>query len=251
MLSSRTGYTEVKTGTDIHSMWSDNRTWLYVDGTVLYQMDAIYGTKVIRSDLHPGARMSYTPRNDRIYYTNGYQKGYVKAGIDHAFTDPLKNYKVPLPAGQLIEEYKGCLYVAVDKTIYIGDPLCDYYDIRTGYKAFADYVNMMRAVDEGIYVSSDRIWFWKGKGADEFLCEDAYSSKAIMHTDLRLNGKFIDENIHGNIAMWTGENGICLGDNNGTVTNLTAERYTFTARGRGAAFVRKSSHVRHYINSLY
>lgn len=249
-IKSRSGFTSVKTGTDIHSMWSDNKTCLYVDGTTLYQMDAIYGTTIIRADLHSGARMSYAPFNDRIYYMNGYQKGYVKGGVDYAFTDPAENYKNPIPAGQLIEEFMGCLYVAQDSKLYIGDPLCDYYDIRHGYKYFTNYINMLRAVDNGIYVSDDRIWFVKGKGADEFVRDEVYPSKAIMYTDIRVNAKYIDDRLSGNVAMWTSINGICLGSN-GAVTNLTEARYTFTERGRGTAFMREKSNVRHYINSIY
>jgi hypothetical protein len=251
LIKSRSGYTSVKTGTDIHSMWSDNKVWLYVDGSVLYQMDVIYGTKTIRSDLTLGHRMSYVPFNDRIYYTNGHQKGYVKSGVDYAFTDPAKNYKKPLPAGQLIEEFMGCLYVAVDKMLYISDPLCDYYDIRKKYKQFAFYINMLRAVDDGLYVSDDRIWFCKGKGADEFIRDEVYPSQAVMYTDLQINSKYIDDSLSGNIAMWTSANGICIGDNSGIVSNLTEARYIFTERGRGTAFLREKSNVRHYINSIF
>jgi hypothetical protein len=250
-IKSRSGYASVKTGTDIHSMWSNGKVWFYVDGSILYQMDEIYGTKTIRSDLTKGAQMSYAPWNDRYYYTNGYQKGYVKNGVDYAFTDPAQNFKKPLPAGQLIEYFNACLYVAVGKILYIGDPLCDYYDTRKGYKQFSNYINMVRAVDDGLFVSDDRVWFVKGKGADEFTRDEVYPSKAIMHTDVRVNAKYIDDQMSGNVAMWTGENGICLGDNSGNVMNLTEARYTFTARGRGTGFIRENGNVRHYINALY
>ena len=251
-VASRPGYTEVKPGTDIHSMWSDGNIWLYVDGAVLYQMDEIYGTKIIRSDLTIGARISYAPWNDRVYYMNGYQKGYVKGGADYAFTNPSREFKEPLPAGQFIEYFMGCLYVAKDNILYQSDPLCDYYDIRTGYRIFKDRITLLRGINEdGIYVVDSETWFLKGKANEDFERENINPYPAIPFTDIVVNGKFVDDGIEGDIVIWTAENGICMGDGKGKVTNITEARYTFTARGRGTGFIRENGNIRHYINSLY
>jgi len=249
-LSSRSGYTSVKTGADIHSMWSDGSTWLYADGSTLYEIDVNYAVRSLRSDLISGA-ISYAPFNDRIYYTNGYQIGYIKDNADNALPAPGREFKEPLPAGQLIEYFMGCLYVAKDNILYISDPLCDYYDVRTGYRIFKGRITLLRAVDEGLYVSDDKVWFIKGKGNEDFVRDEAYPVRAIPHTDVRIAGKYIDDSMTGNVAMWTGENGICLGDNTGNVINLTDARYTFTARENGTGFIREISNKRHYINSLY
>lgn len=249
-IASRSGYTSVKTGTDIHSMWSDGSTWLYADGSTLYEIDINYVVRSLRSDLKSGV-LSYAPFNDRIYYTNEYQIGYIKDNADNGLPAPGREFKEPLPAGQLIEYFMGCLYVAKDNILYISDPLCDYYDVRTGYRIFKGRITMVRAVDEGLYVSDDKVWFIKGKGNEDFIRDEAYPVRAIPHTDVRIAGKYIDDSMTGNIAMWTGENGICLGDNTGNVINLTDARYTFTVRGRGTGFVREKSNIRHYINTLY
>jgi hypothetical protein len=250
-ISSRAGYDDVLTGTDIHSLWSDNTTCLYVDGGTLYQMKTGYNTVALRTGLTLGARMTYAPVNDRIYYTNRHQIGYVKAEASILLTDPALEFKMPLPPGQFIEYYRGCLYVAADTILYISDPLCDYFDIRTGYKLFTSPITLLRAVDEGLYVGDDKIYWVQGKGADEFDRDLAYSYRAIPYTDVRVNGQNVGDGIKGNVAIWTCENGICIGDNAGAVVNITEARYTFTACGRGAGFVRENNNVRHYINTLY
>lgn len=250
-VSSRPGYTSVKTGSDIHSMWSDGVSCLYADGATLYKLGTGYATLSLRSDLTPGTRLSYAPFNDRIYYTNEYQIGYVKDDADNALAYPNREFKTALPVGQLIESFMGCLYVAKDNILYISDPLCDYYDIRYGYRIFNSRITLLRAVDTGLYISDDQVWFIKGKGNDEFERDNPYPSRAIPHTDIRIPGKYIDDSMPGNVAIWTGENGICLGDNSGNVINLTDARYTFTARGRGTGFIREVNNIRHYINSLY
>jgi hypothetical protein len=195
--------------------------------------------------------MSYAPFNDRIYYTNEYEIGYVKNNTSTLLTDPVLEFKMPLPAGQLIEYYRGCLYVAKDDVLYISDPLCDYFDIRKGYKRFASKITLLRAVDEGMYVGDDKIWWVNGKSGDDFERTETYSVRAIPLTDVRTNGQNVGDGLKGNVAIWTGENGICLGGNDGNVINLTESRYTFTAHGKGSGFIRENASIRHYINSLY
>lgn len=250
-LSSRSGYDDVLSGSDIHSMWSDGVICLYVDGGTLKQLYSDYTTHDLRSGLTLGARMSYTSFNDRIYYTNGYEIGYVQLIIDYPLVDPVLEFKLPLPAGQFIECFMACLYVAVGKVLYISDPLCDYYDVRTGYRRFNEQITMLRAVDDGLYVSDDRIWFVKGKGNEDFECIEVYSHRTISYTDICINGQDVGDGMKGNIAIWTGENGICAGNNDGVVVNLTESRYTFAFTNQGAGFVRSKNNVQHYINSLY
>lgn len=251
-ISSRSGYGTAGTGgADIHSLWSDNVTCLYVDGAILYQRNTDYTGIPLRYGFTCGVRMSYAPFNDRIYYTNGYEIGYVKTNASMLLVDPALEFKMPLPAGQLIEYYKGCLYVAKEGVLYISDPLCDYFDIRKGYKQFAGKITLLRAVDEGLYVGDDKIWWVNGKSGEDFERTEAYSIRAIPFTDVRTNGQNIGDGIKGNVAIWTGENGICVGGNDGNVVNLTEARYTFTAGGRGAGFIKENANVRFYVNSLY
>jgi hypothetical protein len=250
-LKSRSGYTSVKAGADIHSLWSDGKTCLYVDGQILYQLLAGYSVIAIRSGLSYKRRMSYVPINDRVYYTNGEVIGYVSKNADNHLPAPGREFKEPLPPGKFIEYYRGCLYVAGGNVLYISDPLCDYYDTRTGYKLFSAEITMLRSTDGGIYISDDRVWFVKGRGPDEFDRDEVYPSQAIPYTDLKVPGKYIKDGLEGEVAMWTSQNGICMGGGNGEVVNLTDERMIFDPTAQGAAFLKEVGHVRHYINSLF
>jgi hypothetical protein len=252
-LSSRGGFTSIGlTGTNIHSLWSDGDTAFYVDGNSLYQFNYPVTTGyLIRSGLTVNALMSYAVFNNRIYYSNGYQIGYIKNSVNYDIVNPVLTFKQPLPPGEFIEYFKGCLMVAKENVLYISDPMCDYYDIRNGYKQFSANINMVRSVDNGVYVSYGGVYFMKGLGNDEFALFDAYPFSAIPHTDVLLNGSFLGGDEKDGVAMWTGEDGICYGNNNGEVTNLTEARYTFTPYSKGAALVREKSNVRHYINSIF
>jgi hypothetical protein len=248
---SRPGYDNVLSGADVHSLWADGEYCFFVDGTILYRMDTAYTKTSIRTGLQLAARMSYVRVNDRIYYTNGFQCGYVTGNTSVNFPDPAREFKVSLPAGQLIDYYRGLLLMAKGNKLYISDPLCDYYDIRKGYRIFKSNITMVRPVDDGIYVSDGKVYFLKGNSNDEFIRDEVYPAGAVSFTSVKINGKYISDDISGNVAMWTGENGICFGDNSGKVVNLTEANYNFTAHGRGAAFIREKLNERHYINSLF
>jgi hypothetical protein len=250
-IASRPGMADIVSASDIHSLWSNNEVAYFVDVQTLYQLYTNWTTRAMVSGLRLNARMSYAPWNNRVYYTNYFEIGYLKSSEAFLLTDPSRNFKVPLPAGQLIEYYKTCLLVAKDNILYISDPLCDYYDTRHGYRVFSSDITLLRAVDKGLYVGDDKVYWISGDGNDEFEKIEAYSHRAIKFTDVRVNGQYIGDRMDGKVAIWTGDNGICVGNNSGTVLNLTEFRYTFTETNQGSGFVRDINNVRHYINSLY
>jgi hypothetical protein len=192
--------------------------------------------------------------NDRVYLTNKSYIGYYKNFSVTAVPAPTTNYKLPLPAGQRIEYYRGRLYVAKGNVIYIADALCDHYDIRTGFRVFENDITMLRAVDNGIYVSDGNTWFLQGAEPDEFQRTKVSDSDAIPYTDSIISGLYVGSGIAGNMAIWTSTYGICIGDNTGVVKNLTSDRYYMSSGtsgyGMGDCAVRNKNGQVHYITSL-
>jgi hypothetical protein len=215
-------------------------------------MGDFVSTIAVRGSLTLGARMSYVLVNDHVYYTNGYQCGYVHNNADNAFMDPARNFKQPLPAGSHIEHFMASLFMSVRNVLYIADPLTTYWDTRYGYKLFQDDITMVRACDNGLYVSDKRkVWFLRGKGNDDFEMVEVESEPAIPFTDVRTSADSIGYGVEGDVVIWTSSTGICIGDSGGSVKNLTDDKYLLTEHGRGAAFIRDVDNIKHYINSLY
>lgn len=250
-LSTRPGYSSFLSGADVHSLWAEGEFCFYVDGNSLYKVKPDFSTILIRSGLTLKARMGYAVFNDRVYYSNGYQCGYVQGFGDFRFTDPQIPFKTPLPAGSHIEVFMGCLYVSLGNVLYVGDPLCDYFDVRDGYRLFTDDITAIRAVDTGIYVSDKKTWFLKGTGNEDFDRYLADEAQIIPFTDLKVDANSLGRDEKGNIAFWTSTEGICIGDNAGNVNNVTRAVYRLEQYGRGSAFIRDRGNIKHYINSLY
>jgi len=249
ILTTRQGSDLKLAGTDIHSLWSDGETCLFVDYDTLYRLEIDYTSTSVLSGLLPGARMSYAPWNDRIYLTNGSYIGYYKDSAT-ALSDPSITYKLPLPPGQRIAYYRGRLYVAKGSVLYISDALSDHYDVRSGYRAFENDITMLIPVDNGLYVADGRTWFVPGTEPEEFQKMMVYDADVIPFTDKNINGENIGDGSVGKMAIWVASDGICLGDNNGQVKNLTRVRYAMSTHGEGGAAVRKEDGLTHYITTL-
>ena len=250
-LSSRAGRTKLISGGDVHSVWADGKFAFYVDGGSLYQIQPDFTAVFIRSGLTLGMRMSYAVFNDKVYYCNGFQCGFVRNFTNYDYVDPQMDFKTPMPAGKFIDVFMGCIYTSVANYLYISDPLCDYYDVRTGYRIFAADIKMIRGLDLGVYVGDSKVWFLKGLSNEDFDKLDAYPESVIPHTDVKLPSEFLGVQAKGDVAIFTCNDGICYGDNSGNVVSLTKDRYVLPYHSNGAAFLRDINQVKHYINSMF
>lgn len=74
----RKGRVKVHTATDsIHSLWSDRKQTLFVDGEDLYHLSSSYELSLVRSGLAKGLPVSYENVGGDIYYSNGLISGKV------------------------------------------------------------------------------------------------------------------------------------------------------------------------------
>jgi hypothetical protein len=259
VLSTRPGSDLKLAGISIHSLWSDEKDLcLFVDGSTLHRLNLAYTALEIGTI--GSNRMSYAQWNDRVYMTNGTYIGYFRDNVLSGLTDPSVTYKLPLPAGKFIAYHQGRLYVASGKILYISDALCDHYDIRTGYRVFANNITMLIAVDKGLYVSDGVTYFLSEKrlfsdDPAELRRDQILDSDAIPYTAIVVNGKYLGDGVQGNgvqgnCALWVSTDGICLGNSDGTVKNLTRSRYSMSTHGVGSAAVRNVSETVHYIATL-
>ena len=248
-LVTRSGYDLKVSGTFMHSLWSDGVKCFFVDESKLYQLQPDYSITEILAGLTYGNRMSYASFNDKIYMTNGVYIGYFLDEAMHSILDPGINYKVPLPAGQHIAVYMSRLLVARENVLYIGDVLCDHYDIRAGYRTFESRITMVRPVNNGgIYVSAGKTWFMSMD--DNFTRKQVFDHEAVPYTDVLVGGDDVGDGVKGSVAVWTSRQGICVGEGTGTVKNITEDKHTISDCGIGGAVIRNNNGVKHYITTL-
>jgi hypothetical protein len=229
-------------GAGIHSLWGNGETCLFVEGQDLKLLNADFTATTIRAGVGE-SRMAYAESARRVYYTNSRALGYVQERAGHAFPAPVMTYKIPMPAGHLIEWYNGRLYVAREKEIWASDPMYPgQTDSRKGFKQFAGRITLMRAIrNTGIYVSdSFKTYLLAGLDMNEFALVPKADFPAILGTDVKVEGSYIGQDgLSGEAALWLSPIGLCVGGEGGVFKCLTEFHYRPLSTGEGAAIVKQ------------
>ena len=254
----RTGYTKKLTPSGrVHSLWANDRICLYIDGSTLKRLFKDYTASIIRSNV-TSLPMDFVDVNEEVYYSSASVNGYVKNGVNVQFSDPGINFKQKPPPGQHIENYNGRNYIAQNHTIWITDAYAfGRVDMRKGFISMKDEVTMIKAVDDGIYVSigdiNDRssVIFFGGPGPEDFTYKVVADYGAIEGTAVKPRSAFVGDGIEGTTVMWVSRKGICLGANGGRFTNLTAGRYEVTENRYGAGYFRLRNGLPQYVATLW
>ena len=250
-ISVREGNTLELPGTGIHSLWAEGDVCFFVSANSLYRLSTAYTSELLYSGLIVNTRMTYVKVNSRVYMTDNFFIGYYSSSAIFALPSPVQKYKLPLPAGKFIRYYRGCLYVARGKVLYISDALCDHYDIRTGYRVFSGDITLLEAVDNGLYVSDGSTWFITGKGADEFERQKVADEDAIPYTATVITGEDVgEEGISETVVFWVSTAGICVGMNGGKIKFITSGKYSIPSGNQGCSMVRKQNGQVHYVVTL-
>lgn len=232
-----------------HSIWSDGKQAYFVEGSSLKRLWENYSAETIRALLAPSLPMVYCPVNYLVACSNGVDLFLIENGIASDFAFSSANFKERVLAGHILAEFGRRLYVAVDNAIYYTDADdIERLDERDDPFVFPSRITMILPMESGIFISADRLYWMGGKGPDEFTLQEVNSYPAIEGTGIREDGKYLGiDGVSGPVALWTSEQGICLGLDNGTVENLTLGKIDFTAQKRGTAIVRKRNGLNQYV----
>lgn len=259
-LSLRPGRNLGLPGIGCHSGWSNGREAYFVEGTALKRFYPPDSSAIVRLGLTPGLAMAFCQVNDVIAYGNGKERGVLETGQDMPAFVPNDPHKEPMVAGSLLAFFNGRLYAARDKVLYCSDSL----DVPGGIESmderfcvvavFASTIRLLQPVEGGLFVSdSDETFFLSGTDpqAGEFRQRLVAPYPAIQGTavgvkadQLRIDG------LSGLVALWTSEQGICLGTSDGQMINLSEGTVAIDPGRQGAAILRRNKGQAHYLTVM-
>lgn len=258
MPETRLGQVSISDG-PTHSAFCDGGTaYCAQDGasyTALYRINADFSltpivdyTSGLATDFTKGAYFSYTQVGSKVFFTNGYQKGYLIDGVSYAW--PVGVYKGPdeqsefsqAPTCNIIAYFDGRMWVAVDHTIYCSLPY------KLGLFRFAKYyfklsttVKMIRPVASGVWVSnstttgfikhSDK---WDGHTYERKAQVPAHLGSDYCRLSDLSNSQW---QIPGLSAVWSSDEGKTIGTPDGQLINVTSKKLVYPAGSRGATVV--------------
>jgi hypothetical protein len=250
-ISRRSGYASLLSGS-YHSLWAslDESICLGVKTGTLYRINTDWTATLLRSNVTDN-RMDYAFKNGKAFYTNNVVIGYIEDGANNLFATPSLTFKrAPFP-GKLIECYRGRIYIGKANVMFHTDALGFRIDMRKGFKQFAEELTMIKAVDSGLFVSDTLGTYFLGGPSPFKMSLRKVEDAAIYGTAASILAEKIKPELSGLACVFTTTNGVCLGMGDGTVINLSQNKYKIPTASQGAGLLRDSDDMRQYIARLY
>lgn len=145
----------------------------------------------------------------------------------------MTQFMQPMPPGQLIEYYNGRLYVAVGNMVVFTEALrYGVYHPQFNYYMFPERVTLLKAVDDGLYISSDITYFIKGEPKPNAKAGALPADLTPILPYKAIEGATCDLSYTHDV-MWLSERGFVLGGGGGAVKNLTEDRIAMDIAQRG------------------
>jgi hypothetical protein len=238
-ISRRKGYSQVLSLSDCHSIYNAGSYCIFVHGDALATLESDYSYSNIRN-VTVGARVSYAQVGDKVFYCNGYEKGYVQDRTSYAWEvgeyvgpETTKTFSSP-PVGHLLELFSGRLYIAVDDVIWYTEPFnYSAVDNARNFMPLESRVRMIKAVKDGLWVSDSKSTFWlSGNSVNDMQHVAVCNYPAIEGTAVTFSDTESDK-----MVVWTSTQGICIGGPGGQFKNLTRTKLWYPDSTKGAGFV--------------
>ena len=247
-ISRRKGYTQ-RSATSAHSLFATDDLCFFVSGSSLYMLHSDYSSTALMT-VTAGARMSYAPVNEQVYFTNGFEKGVFQDGsisaweLPSTFVGPntTRTFVGP-PLGSIVRHYKGRIYVVQANFVFYSEPL-DYsrFDMTRNFVPFEKDIILFQPLSDGFWVgTSNGMEYLAGSEPKDFQRNAVTDLVPIQHSEAPFTGKLvltegglplIDPSAPGPALIWLTKQGVCYGAPGGNFFNLTRAKLAELPSGR-------------------
>jgi hypothetical protein len=188
-----------------------------------------------------------TPNGSELYHHRTVAYAATGAIVDQTRQRPAeKIYKQPMPGGEFVRGFRGRLYVATGRWLWISDPL-DYgvSDVRGGWKTLNRTITMIEPVEGGIFIGlRERTYFLRGSGPEDFVLTAVSSRGALAHSSQQVAADYFSPELaasgHLPVAVWLSEAGLAVGRPDGSIVYPQSGRLTgLTGGASRPAFVQQ------------
>lgn len=248
MVHRRVGADElILSGSGVHSIFSDEKFFLFAQGTNFKRLDKDYSVTTLITNIDPQDRICYVAVNNLIFFSNRSIVGYVENGLSYPFPDPNRTFKIRMVGGHILEYYNNRLYAALDSIIYYSDPtVLTRMDKRKNAIAFPGRITMMKAVVDGVYVSAGgKTQFMSGNSPGEFVLNPATDTEAIEGTAITVEGDGVGG--ASRTIYWLSEDGIYKGYADGKAVLMQEGRFSIKDLVRGTAILKTDNGYSQYL----
>lgn len=152
-------------------------------------------------------------------------------------------FGMPPPAGDLLEYHNGRIYIANDNIVWFTEAL--RYNLvkpMKGFIMFPKRVTVMKAVDDGIYICSDKTYWISGVDTGAFHQRVVLPYGGVYNTGINIP--------NFDAVAWFSERGLVFGGENGEVLNVMQDRVAVSKYGHGTMMWREHKGLRQFVANL-
>ena len=242
----RAGYAKIVGGLNTRAGYSCEAGTFYVNGANLMRLNDDDSTTLLFSGV-AGDPVSYAHFNDVVYFTDGLITKCIVNGVvvdweinAHLAMDP--EY-MAVPAGSIVREFNGRMYVAVGKIVWFTDPFTlGSVQKQRNFIQFPADVTIMEPVTGGIWFVADQTYFYAGGGPDEFMPKPQLNYGAVPGTSLKVP--------YTNDVMWYSERGAVMATQDGQIKNVQEANIAAESGTVGATLIREENGIKQFIASI-
>jgi len=244
----RTGKT-LKVSLDSHSVFCDGGECVFMYDGGLYLLETNFSYRLLCT-LSNNSSMAYAQIEDRIYYTNNTDLGYIENGIRYAWektTDYVgpttqRTYTGPF-AGNHLAYHGGRAYIAKGPVMWWSEyGAMTWFDMARGFVQYGTNIRMIKPVEDGLYVSTEKeIMFLHGRVPHEFEQRKVCTFPALEWSDAinYVDGSDVPGlEVGGPCALWSTQEGAMLGCPGGVVINLNKKKVVYPQGIMGRSLLR-------------
>lgn len=156
------------------------------------------------------------------------------------------------PPGQALAYSRGRIYIAQGPFVFATAPHgYEHCDLRDYLALDGTHVGLLLGVDGGLFVGTQRAtYFLSGARLEDMDRRVVVPAPVIPGSALLVDGMAATGNAElagRELALFATTAGVCLGMPDGSIANLTAERYAMAAGAQGAAVFRHTDQHNQYL----
>ena len=239
-------------GGDCHSLFSCGSYGFGVFGGVLNLIESDYSVtplKVVGTNRVDYAK-TFDGMYDVVYFTNSVIVGKIVnkvysdwvmgsyVGVDS--TDSrVTDYLTGPPPGRLLEVFNGRMYIAIGNILRFSETYDFSRFVSESMFILDSNITMLASVPTGLFVgTTNSVYFLRGVDALEMSINLSYRAGAILGSAIKVSAAAIAMQSSSDVIVFSvsGE-GICIGESNGNVLNMTNIPVVFPTNKTGACCV--------------
>ena len=252
----RDGYeSEIYSGNSIRSLWANDKICLFVDGTNFKTLNSYDIATNLISGINATDTFCYVEHGTLVYFASSSIIGYINTdlGISYPFPEPDQTYKAKMVGGQILEFYNSRLLAANGSNLFFSDATVPTrMDNRKNAIAFPSRITMVKAVDDGVYVSDSKgVYFEAGRDVSEFAERKVLDIPAIegMSVATKLSGKITKTKKRA--VYWMTEKGVYAGYNEGLVVPQQGGLFNIDGLKSGTAIIKDGTYQQLFMIGKY